>query len=344
MNESKVKVGVIGLGLQGIRHVDAYAHMDDVELLSLCDINKERLLEVANKYGVKSIYTDYRDMIDREDIDAVSIALPDHLHKDPVVYALKHSKHVLCEKPLATNLEDIDEMLKVWNKRKNKFMVNFENRWNPPYRKLKQIIDENKIGEILHICGKLNATRDIILKFLPWAATNSSPGFFLMVHIIDLLRWYTNSEVEKVAAVGVEKFFKSLNKSTLDSIQVIMKFKTGATAMIESSWALPSNPPFGADFEINIVGTKSMALVNTTHQSISIINENGISNPEVFRLFIMDDYPYGFIAGAVKHFINCIKYDRQPLTTPYDGKIATAIILAINESIKEGKFIKPKCQ
>lgn len=342
MNKNKVKVGVIGLGLQGIRHVDAYVHMNDVNLAALCDLNKERLMEIANKYKIKNVYTDFRDMIDKADVDAVSVALPDHLHKDPVVYALKNGKHVLCEKPLATSLEDIDEMLKAWNERKSKFMVNFENRWNPPYRKLKQIIEEGKIGEILHAYGELNATRDVVLKFLPWVATNSSPGFFLMVHVIDLLRWYVNSEIEKVAATGVEKFFKSLNKSTLDSIQVIMKFQTGTIAMIESSWVLPSNLPFGADFEISIVGTKSMAWVNTTQQSISIINENGIFYPEVFRLFIIDNSPYGFIAGALRHFIDCIKYDKQPLTTPYDGKVATAVVIAINESIKEEKFIKPK--
>lgn len=167
-----------------------------------------------------------------------------------------------------------------------------------PFRKLKQLIDEGQIGEILQIYARLNATRDVVFKFLPWVVANSSPGFFLMVHIVDLLRWYIDSEVEKVAALGIEKFFKSFNKHTLDSIQAIIKFKIETIAMIESSWALPSNLPFGADFEVRIIGTKSMAWANTAQQSISIVNENGLSNPEIFRLFAMDEQLYGFFQAS----------------------------------------------
>ncbi|MEM3419507.1 MAG: Gfo/Idh/MocA family oxidoreductase, partial [Nitrososphaerota archaeon] len=106
-----IKIGIIGAGYIGELHVRVCSEINDVKLLAIAEINEERGKEVAKKYNTKW-YKDYNDMLKKEDIDAVIIATPEHLHLDPAIAAAEAGKHMLIEKPLATNVKDAEEIIK----------------------------------------------------------------------------------------------------------------------------------------------------------------------------------------------------------------------------------------
>lgn len=335
----KLKVGIIGIGHQGRRHAESYSKLRQAELLAISDTDKKKAGEAARKLSVPNVYVDYKKILENPEIEAVSVATPDFLHRDPVVDSLEAGKHVLCEKPLATTLEDIDAMIAAWKESGVKFMVGFENRWNPPFRNAKRIVESGKIGRIIHIYARLNTWRDVPLKMLGWA-DRSSPALFLSVHPLDLCRWFTGSEISEVAAHGCSGFLKRRGVDTLDAIQSLIAFKNGVKCVVESSWIMPNSFPSGADFEFRMIGSKGSLEINPTLQSGVLSTDETHEYPEVFRLMSIDGHPYGFVPGVVRHFVHCVLQNKQPLTSPYDGRAATEAALAILESINKKKIIQ----
>jgi predicted dehydrogenase len=327
----KLKVGVIGIGFQGRRHAESYSMLKDAELVAICDFDKKKAQMAAKEFDVPNVYVDYTEMLENPEIEAVSVATPDHLHREPVVDSIKAGKHVLCEKPLATTLEDVDAMIAAWKQSDVKFMVSFENRWNPPFRNAKRIVEKGEIGQPIHIYTSL--------KMLSWAS-KSSPAFFLSVHPLDLCRWFTDSEISEIVAYGCRGFLKDRGVDTLDAIQSLIVFENGVQCVVESSWIMPSTFPSGADFEFRIIGSKGILEINPTYQSTALSTDRSYVYPEVFRLTSIDGYPYGFVPGVVRHFVRCVLEDKKPLTSPYDGRAATEAALAILESVSKNKIIK----
>ena len=122
----KTGFGVIGTGIVGgAWHAHVYHHMPKSELVAVCDLNGERAREIADRYGVQHVYTDYRELLARDDIAAVSIATPDFAHRDIAVAAARAGKHILVEKPLATTVEDAEAILAAVDEAGVKLMVDF---------------------------------------------------------------------------------------------------------------------------------------------------------------------------------------------------------------------------
>lgn len=337
---NKLKAGIIGYGVQGKRHAKAYSELDKVHLTAISDLDEKNLEKASSKYRCPETFKNYKEMLEGADIQAVSITTPDYLHKKPVIDSLKAGKHVLCEKPLATKLKDIEAMIETWRKSNVKFMTCFENRWNPPFRNSKQIIEKGNIGEIKHIHAKLNGGRDVPIN-IPWV-DKTSPALFLGVHIIDLCRWFTNSEISSVVAQRCSGVLEERDIETSDAIQSLVKCDNGTRCTLESNWILPESFPSTDDFEFTILGSEGRLEINPTKQAINMSTTNSYSYPWVFRHTTIDGHPYGFVPGMVKHFVESVLENKDPLTSPYDGKAATEIALAMQESIDKGKVIDVK--
>jgi len=127
--KDQVRLGVIGVGLQGQTHLKCYQTLPYAQVVAIADVHEQTLREVGEKFAIPAQYRDYREMLSREELDAVSVVTPDHLHREPVLAAIAAGCHVLCEKPLATGVEDAEAMVTAAKRAGVKLMVNFSNRW-----------------------------------------------------------------------------------------------------------------------------------------------------------------------------------------------------------------------
>ena len=177
----KVGVAVIGTGLLGARHARVYNEMPNAELVAVMDVQAERAKAVADKYGVAS-YTSYSDLLSNSDVEAVSVATPDHLHRDAVVACFEGGKHVLTEKPLSTKVEDAEAMLRAASGTGLSFMVNFSQRFVAEYAWIKRTIEAGHIGTPLMVQSLKHEQISVPTGMIRSWSSETSPIFFMTSH------------------------------------------------------------------------------------------------------------------------------------------------------------------
>ena len=143
----KLKIGVIGGGaIAQNGHLPFYDRNNNVQLYA-ADTSDERLKEITDSFRIERSYSDYEDMLENEELDGVSICLPNSLHAKAVISAANHGIHILCEKPMALILSDAEEMVEACRRNSVILMVNFTNRFMNGPRMVKKLLDEGVIGE-----------------------------------------------------------------------------------------------------------------------------------------------------------------------------------------------------
>src|ERR1044072_8595734 len=201
----KVRIGVIGLGIMGEQYVRIYNAHPFAIVTAICTRNRERLEEMGSKYGIENRFTDYAELLAQKNVDAVCVATPDFAHFAPVKAALIANKHVLCEKPFTTLLNEADELLALSNERDHlKLQVAFNHRWLASYYQGFASIRSGAIGDPIAGYARKNDTIYVSTEMIDWAS-QSSPIHFLGAHDIDLIRWFFGSEPLEARAYGVKK-------------------------------------------------------------------------------------------------------------------------------------------
>lgn len=322
----------MGLGTFGKNHVAAYAEHPFAELVAVCDIKVELAEETAESYGAKC-YVDYREMLEDPNIEAVSVATPDFLHEEPVIACAEKGKHILCEKPLATTVEDAQEMIRAVEKAGVTLMVDFHNRWNPPFALTKESVEKGELGEPVHGYIRLSDTIFVPTKMLSWA-DKSSVLWFLGSHTVDLVRWIFNSDATEVYATCAMNLLKSRGIETPDYYQYMIRFRNGAVAMFENSWILPETLPAIVDFVAELTFTKGCVYIDPIqHGAFRKFTEDQGSYPNVIGGPLMiHGRRIGFINESIAHFVDCIAQDRKPIANGRDGLAVTKILCAVEES------------
>jgi len=332
-------IGIIGVGLWGENHLKVYKNNPNCRIIGLSDMNEKRAEEVAKKYNVKLWSKDYRTLLNNKDIDIVSIVVPDFAHYEPACQAAEAKKHILVEKPLATDLEEAKQMVQTCQKNRVKMMVNFSNRWNPPFVHVKNAINAGELGQLLHCCIKLNDTIFVPTTMLKWAR-QTKVVWFIGSHAIDLLCWLMGDEIESVYSVSLSVVLKEKEIDTPDYFQTLLKFKTGASALLENSWILPPTSANIYDFKAEFVGTKGAMYVDSSHnRCVEKYTENGSVYPDILGLHSNSEGIRGFVTDSINHFIRCVLEDKEPDIKPDDGITNVAIIKAIIKSAESGKVV-----
>ena len=332
-----IKVGVIGAGIMGSMHAEAYSQNPCADLVAVCDIVAEKAEKVAKRFKAKAHYTDYEEMIEKEELDAVAVATPDFAHADPVIAALKAGLHVIVEKPLATTLEDADRIVEAVKQSGCWLMVNYGNRMRPQHRKVKQMIDDGELGKPIHAYAKLMNSLYVPMKMLSWSS-RSSPTWFLMSHMVDMIRWWFNSEAVKVYASKTEGVLASMGIETHDTMSAIVEFENGATATFETAWILPNSLPSNVDHRIELIGTKGFVKIDQLNQGLEVYADvvrypsSGTTDLGYKRV--------GWWFESVNYFIHCLENNIKPEPDENDGRAVTKILLAIIESADKGKPIR----
>ena len=161
---AKLKSGVVGAGIYGLHHVKTYLFNDDIEKVVFCDLNKDLREKVEKEYNIKG-YESVSDMLDNEDLDIVSIATPDPYHFEPAKLVIERGIDVLIEKPLATSVEECEELVRLAKEKNVRVAVDFHKRWDPAYIAIKDEAKKEESGKFIRGYMSLDDVIDIPMKW-----------------------------------------------------------------------------------------------------------------------------------------------------------------------------------
>ncbi|WP_280771125.1 Gfo/Idh/MocA family protein [Salipaludibacillus daqingensis] len=240
------KVAVIGCGtISSFRHLPEYEAEENVEIAAVCDIVESRAIKMSEKYDAKP-YTDYRELLKDDTIDAVSVCLPNALHAPVTIASLQAGKHVLCEKPMATSKQEAEEMIQAAEESGKQLMIGHNQRFVPSHEKAKKLIASGELG-------KIYSFRTAFGHGGPegWSVDGKDSWFFdkkqafigtlgdLGVHKTDLMRYILGEEFVEVGAF-VETSAKE-NSDVDDNAVCVLKTKSGIIGTLAASWSYVPN-------------------------------------------------------------------------------------------------------
>lgn len=329
----RVKIAVIGLGWFGEIHCDAISGIPNLELAALCTRTEPRLAALAQKYGVKDTYTDYRDVLARDDIDAVSIVTMWDQHTDPTLAALAAGKHVFLEKPMASTVADCRKIVAAARDAKGILMVGHICRFNPRYAAAKREIEACKIGKIV----ALSSRRNIPAAWTPEILNKIGPIIGDAIHDTDLMLWFTGARVVSAYAQTVD--VRGLKYPDIG--QTMYKFDSGASAMLETVWCMPEKTPFDIDERMSIIGTDGFIHIQDTFPNIGVCTADGFRSPDTTYWPELHGQTAGALRAEFSYFADCASANRRPeIITPEESMRAVETTLAAEASAASGEIVR----
>jgi predicted dehydrogenase len=318
----QLNVGVIGLGEIGAIHCEALMQLPQAKLLAVADIDEVRAKHMAQQTGTQS-YQDYQELLAREDIDAVIIATPDHLHKEPCIHAAKAGKHILVEKPIAMTVEDAGAILEAVEKAKVKLMVGFTLRFFPQYQHAKTSIEKGELGKLI----SLFARRTNLIGQAQRLKGRTGVIFFLGIHDFDVLRWMVGAEAKEIYCLSAKHDGSPyiVEDETFTSI----RFENGVIACAHIGWCIPEGHPTGFDFKLDITGTNGLLNLDMVRQGVEKHVAGHTSFPPMASPLIAED----------RSFVDAILHDKNVSVTGEDGLKAVQMTLAALKSIETGRAV-----
>jgi scyllo-inositol 2-dehydrogenase (NAD+) len=326
-----IRVGLIGAGRMGkvFAHTLAFS-VSEVDLLAVADVDAQAGQEAAARYGVKFIYTDYQELLRRDDIDAVVVVTPTATHAEVIQAAAAAGKHIFSEKPLAQTLEACDQAIAAVEKAGVKLQLGFMRRFDPAYVMAKQRIDAGEIGKPVMF---RSTSRDPKRTSLEFARRENSGGLIMDmgVHDFDLARWLMGSEVVRVHSEGGCLVYPELEEvGDIDNAMINLKFADGAIGNIDVS----RNAVYGYDIRTEVLGSQGGLLIGKLQQTATLVmTRRGVTHDTV--PYFMERFGEAY-AAEIRDFAACIIENRLPSVGGYDARQATAIGIAATRSLDEG--------
>ena len=337
----RVGFGVIGAGLFGENHALVYSRLPGVELVAVCDQNEARAKEVAERYGARGWYTDYEEVLADPEIAAVSIATPDFAHAEIALAAAKAGKHILCEKPLATTVEEAQAIVDAAAQAGVTLMVDFHNRVNPPFVAAREQVRSGAIGTPAYGYARLSNTTFVPLEMLSWA-NRTSALYFLGSHAVDIMRFILDDTIVRVQAVSRSGILHGMGVDAPDFHVAIAEFARGAVVTFEHAWILPQSQPMVYDFTVELLGSEGAIYLNPSHHGAVELHTGGRLNyGDVLGVTPTSDLRVGgFVLEAIARFADAVLHGRPVLATGEDGLEATRIVAAIERSAETGQPVE----
>ena len=331
----KLKAAIIGAGTWGEAHAHSYEEHPSIELVAVCDLVLDRAERLAARFDVPKTYSDHNEMLKKCAIDVVSVVTPDFAHGQIAVDCANAGKHILVEKPLATTRMDVEAIAEAVEKNGVRMMVDFHNRWSPPFAVAKSSLDAGDLGEPVSAYFRLNDVKWVATDMLSWAE-RSSILWFLGSHSVDVLRWFFDDEVERVYSVSHSGVLKSLGVDTTDVYQTILEFRHGGIATMENGWITPNTHPCINDIKFNITGTKGMISLDlSNNQMIDRFTEEKNDRPDVLVKHFVHGRAKGLAYESIRSFIDCLVTGEEFLMSVEDAVNNSLVILAIMESVQK---------
>jgi predicted dehydrogenase len=340
-NAAEVRVGVIGAGWPGERHADGYVAAPGCRIVAIADANAERGAAFAQTYGQAqggaplTIYSDYHALLANQEIDAVSVALPNFLHHPATMAALEAGKHVLCEKPPALNHEQAREMAETAARNGKLLAFALQRRFSPAVEALHELIQAGELGEIYHVRAVWTRAWGVPKGIGGWFTDPARAGggslIDIGVHVLDM-GWFLMGSPAPSTVSGVVFNKYPEETKTDDSAFALVRFADGRSLHVETSWALTQD---GDHFAVHLYGTKAGARVNDNELDIYTVGETGrTASGRVIKAGGLQ----AFLKQAA-NFIGAIRGENELRTPGPQGAQIMAMIDGIYRSAREGREV-----
>ena len=286
-----LKVGIIGAGgIARMAHIPGYQALEDVEVAAVADVDEQAARRTAEEFDVPRVFTDYRDLLALDDIEAVSVCTPNFMHKEPTIAALRAGKHVLCEKPIARNAAEGRAMVAAARRYRRQLMVALQWRFRPEAQVLKRFVEAGDLGEVYHAHARAMRRRGIPGwgDFVEKEKSGGGPLIDIGVHILDLTLWLMgHPRPVSVTGVTYAKFGHrrdvvgllgqwDVERFSVEDFAVgLVRFANGASLLLEASFAanlkenvfnthLYGTEAGASAFPLEIYGERHGAVTDTT--------------------------------------------------------------------------------
>lgn len=330
----KTKIGVIGLGgIAQLVHLPILSKMENVKIVAVSEINKNRLNTVADKFNINERFLDYKDLIKNSDCDAVIISTPTSTHKTVAIDCLNAKKNILVEKPIGRTVEEAKAIVDASKKNKKLVMVGMNLRYRPDIMLLKSIINAGEIGSPIYIK-------------LSWIKSQSSSGkwftkkeeagggviFDLGIMLLDLGLWFL--DFPPIKTVSAQNYMQN-TKTVEDTSVSFIRCKYGSLLNIETSWSLVTEKD---SFSLTVFGNNGSAMINPlriykkiNNEIVTLTPSQGETSTSLYKKSYFNE---------LKHFIGSVQGLHPVMSSGEEAIKRMEVLEKMYESAAEGKEIK----
>lgn len=318
-----IRTAVIGVGSMGKNHARVFAEMEETELVAVAD--PARAEQVSRIYKAHP-YADYREMLEKEDLDVVSVAVPTVLHCQVALDVIASGRHVFVEKPLAASLEEGEAIIQAAERAGVKLGVGHIERFNPAVLALRERLDAGDLGRVFQIHAR---------RVGPYPARVEDVGvvFDLATHELDVMEFLVGSHVVSLYA----ETQRAIHPTHEDLLSGVLKFQNGAVGVLDINWLTPTKIR-----QLSLIGERGMFLVNYLTQELFFYENDfannhwerlavimGVAEGKMVRLGIRRKEP---LRAELESFVQAVVHEREPLVGGREGLRAVLLAQKMVES------------
>ena len=338
----KIKVAVLGSGFIANIHLESYTRfVPDAQVVAIYGRSRERAQALAEQYGIPKVYDDPDALFAECEVDVADLCVPNYLHHRFCLKAAEHGKHVICEKPLALNLEEADEMIQACESRGLLLMYAEELCFAPKYERVRSMVQQGAVGDVYML--KQGEKHDG--PHSKWFYGKETAGGGVMMdmgcHALAWFRWMNPGVGVKSVYADMKTVFHKDITDCDDNTLAIVEFENGVTCITETSWAKPG----GMDDRIEVYGNKGVIYSDLFRGNSSVVfssdgygyaaEKAGSTKGWTFAIF-EEAFNQGY-PQELQHFMDCVKNGKEPVVTGKDGREVLRMIYAAYESARTGK-------
>ncbi len=331
-HEPILNAAVIGVGTMGRNHARVLASLPHVQLVAMADVNEDAVRQAAYTYRAHA-YTDYRQMLDRERLDLVSIAVPTRFHTTVALDAIARGVHCLIEKPIASSVEKGEQIVIAARRSGVKVTVGHIERFNPAVQELKRRLDQGELGRIFQIHARRVGP-------FPPRITDVGVVFDLATHEVNIMEYLVGAPMASLYAETEQE----IHASHEDLLSGLLKFANGTVGVLDINWLTPTKIR-----QISLIGERGMFLVNYLTQELHFIENGeitdqwdglvalmGVSEGRHIKFELQRREP---LRLELEHFVQTILEDRDPLISPEEALRAVYLAQKLVQSGQEHRII-----
>lgn len=313
----KLGVAVIGTGQWGKNHARVYKELPSTELIAICDVNAERAKAIAAQYGVKA-YSNSTQMLRNKDIEAVNVCTWSTILAKEALKALRAGKHVLVEKPMAPNTQQAEKLVQTAQENGLHLTVGFLMRFIPGLQHIRQSVENKRIGDLVCATAK---------RVSQWPERIGDVGVVkdTAIHDLDVMRFISGEDPITVYS----KMGSMKHRTFEDYAQIMLTYKDGKSAFIESNWLTPYKTR-----ALTVTGSDAIMRLDYITQDLWIEQQTETVQPR---------YPFQEpLKLELQDFVNCIVEKKKPVVTGEDGVRALKVAQAAMQSSAKNRAVQLK--